>query len=96
MEDTLRGCDVRAETAYEREQREKLQAQTQQVNYGDTCGKASPADHPHAFSMRHQAEKQVGYHREQADRNDRAAAFFRENPAFDEFIQLVRQGIIQF
>jgi hypothetical protein len=46
--------------------------------------------------MREQAEKQVGYHREEADKYDRAAAFFRENPAFDEFIQLVRSGAIQF
>ena len=47
-------------------------------------------------SMREQAEKAVGHHREQADRFDRAAAFFRDNPVFDEFIQLVRSGAIQF
>jgi hypothetical protein len=47
-------------------------------------------------SMREQAEKAVGHHREQADKFDRAAAFFRDNPAFDEFIQLVRSGAIQF
>jgi len=47
-------------------------------------------------SMRETAEKAVGHHREQADKFDRAAAFFRENPIFDEFIQLVRSGAIQF
>ena len=57
--------------------------------YGDTCQEARP-------SMRSQAEQQAGYRREQADKHDRAAAFFRENPAFDEFIQLVRSGAIQF
>jgi hypothetical protein len=46
-------------------------------------------------SMRSEAEQQVGYHRERADKADRAAAFFRENPAFDEFIQLIRAGVIQ-
>lgn len=46
-------------------------------------------------SLREEAEKSVGYHREQADKHDRAVAFFRENPAFDEFIQLIRSGAIQ-
>ncbi|MGC1784154.1 MAG: hypothetical protein WA708_16650 [Acidobacteriaceae bacterium] len=57
---------------------------------GDTVGMGQlrPA------TMREQAEKNVGYHRDQADKQDRAAAFFRENPAFDEFIQLIRSGVI--
>jgi hypothetical protein len=66
----------------------------QGANYGET---PSP-EYPPAYrppSNREQAEKQVGYHREQADRHDRAAAFFRDNPAFDEFIQLIRAGAIQ-
>lgn len=46
-------------------------------------------------SLREQAEKSVGYHRSQADKADRAAAFFRENPAFDKFVQLIRSGAIQ-
>ncbi len=45
-------------------------------------------------SLREEAEKQVGYHREQADKSDRAIAFFREHPEFDEFIQLIRAGVI--
>lgn len=60
----------------------------------DMCGEARSPYHPP--TMREQAEKQIGYHREQADKLDRTAAFFRENPAFDEFIQLVRVGAIQF
>lgn len=68
------------------------QGQTpQKPYYGDTCGTAEGRP-----SMRSQAEQQVGYHRAQAEKHDRAAAFFRENPAFDEFIQLVRSGAIQF
>lgn len=46
-------------------------------------------------SEREQAEKRVGHHRIEADRADRAAAFFREHPEFDEFIGLIRAGIIQ-
>jgi hypothetical protein len=45
-------------------------------------------------SLREESEKQVGYHRAEADKYDRAIAFFRENPAFDEFVQLVRSGVI--
>ena len=45
-------------------------------------------------SLREEAEERVGYHRIQADKQDRAAAFFREHPEFDEFIQLIRQGVI--
>jgi hypothetical protein len=47
-------------------------------------------------TLREESEKRVGYHREQADKHDRGAAFFRENPAFDEFIRLIRAGAIQF
>jgi len=46
-------------------------------------------------SLREEAEKSVGYHRLEAEKQDRAAAFFRENPSFDEFIQLIRAGAIQ-
>ena len=45
-------------------------------------------------TLREEAEKNVGYHRSQADKANRAAAFFREHPEFDEFIQLIRSGVI--
>lgn len=45
-------------------------------------------------SLREESEKQVGYHRAEADKLDHAIAFFRDNPAFDEFVQLVRSGVI--
>ena len=72
-------------------QAEKAYTQTPNLA-GDTCG--VQAGRP--YTNREQAEKNVGYHRMEADKHDRAAAFFRENPAFDEFIQLVRSGAIQF
>jgi len=46
-------------------------------------------------TLREEAEKLVGHHREQANKHDLAAAFFRENPAFDEFIRLIRSGAIR-
>ena len=45
--------------------------------------------------QRELAEKSVGYHRAEADKADRAAAFFREHPEFDEFIGLIRAGVVQ-
>ena len=52
------------------------------------CGEYDP-------SLRAEAEQRVGYHRSQAEKHDQAAAFFRENPAFDQFIRLIRSGAIQ-
>lgn len=46
-------------------------------------------------TLRGEAEARVGHHRQEAEKADKAAAFFRENPAFDEFVRLVRQGAIQ-
>jgi hypothetical protein len=59
--------------------------------YGDECNIMSP-EPP---SLRREAEDRVGFHRQQAEKADQAAAFFRENPAFDMFVRLVRQGVIQ-
>lgn len=46
-------------------------------------------------SQREQAEKNMAHHYEQAQKSSEAANFFRENPAFDEFIRLIRAGVIQ-
>lgn len=64
----------------------------QQAYYGDQCNMASP-EPP---TLRREAEERVGHHRKQAEKADQAAAFFRENPAFDMFVRLVRAGVIQF
>lgn len=45
-------------------------------------------------SLREESEKSAFAHREQAEKAERSAAFFREHPEFDEFIQLIRQGVI--
>jgi hypothetical protein len=84
--------------AYENAVNAKTAAQcgeTPARNY-DTCGIMAGKAAYKPPSLREQAEKSVGYHRSEADKHDRAVAFFRENPAFDEFIQLVRSGAIQF
>jgi hypothetical protein len=75
-----------AETAY--------QAQTPRRNIPGIAGMYSDEGTLRRPSNREEAEHQVGYHRLQADRHDKAAAFFRENPAFDQFIQLIREGAI--
>lgn len=67
------------------------QANLNKSYYGDTCTEAVY----HPPTLREEAENRVGYHRSEADKQDRAVAFFRENPAFDEFIRLIRSGAIQ-
>jgi hypothetical protein len=47
------------------------------------------------FTLRGEAEQKVGFHRSLAEKADQAAAFFRENPAFDQFIRLIRSGAVQ-
>jgi hypothetical protein len=71
----------------------------QQANMGDTvktsardiCGMSAGNRNP---SQAEEAEKNSRYHRAEADRADLAAAFFREHPEFDAFIQLIRAGVI--
>lgn len=46
-------------------------------------------------TLREQAEKSVAYHSDQAQKHNAAAAFFRDNPAFEEFVQLLRSGAFQ-
>jgi hypothetical protein len=85
---------------------EKAAAWAAQQQDGDSrqyAGAAQPdfnlQDHSPACerkpTLREESEKAIGYHRSQADRADKALAFFRANPAFDEFIRLIRSGIIK-
>jgi hypothetical protein len=60
---------------------------------GDEANQTSPGE---PSSLRREHEERVGFHRQQAENADQAAAFFRENPAFDMFVRLVRSGVIQF
>jgi hypothetical protein len=70
------------------------QAPSAGMNYDNVIAQANTLYRPP--TLREEAEKQIGYHRDQADKADRAVAFLRENPAFDEFVRLVRAGVIQF
>ena len=78
---------------------EQMARQADQMGTAQCCGQAIGLGQEDNVlgrrpSLREEAEKQVGYHRTQADKNDRAAAFFREHPEFDEFIQMIRSGVI--
>ncbi len=61
---------------------------------GDCCTQGNLAGRP--YTMQEQAEKNASSHYELAQKQSQAAAFFRDNPIFDEFIRLVRSGAIQF
>ena len=69
-------------------------AAQQQGQYGQGIGSATANVFSRRSSLREEAERQVSQHLEQADKKARAAAFFREHPEFDEFIQLIRGGVI--
>jgi hypothetical protein len=58
---------------------------------GDECSTSA-----YRLTLREQAEKNAGIHFDQANKHVRASVFLRENPAFDEFVRLVREGVIQF
>lgn len=46
-------------------------------------------------SAREEAEKASYFHAEKAQKASQAADFLRENPAFNEFVRLLRVGAIQ-
>lgn len=62
------------------------QPMAQSVGIGiQGCYRPSPAE---------EAEKQAADHFERGSKAQRAAEFLRKHPEFDEFIQLIRQGVI--
>jgi len=63
--------------------------------YGDTCTTQGNLAGEYRPSPTEQAEKNAAYHADQAFKAQSAAAFFRQNPAFDEFIRHIRAGVIQ-
>jgi hypothetical protein len=94
-------------SAQERMQREKMAAANQEC--GEIRGIPSPSsfgyDYTQAnvaqgttrtFTLKEEAEKLFMEHRQSADKAERAIVFLSENPAFDEFVRLVRAGVIQF
>ena len=48
------------------------------------------------YSLQEEAAKRALNHHEQAQKAQSAAVFFANNPAFEDFIRLVRSGAIQF
>lgn len=67
-----------------------LQQQTTQgATPGGTCGEPFTP-------LRDEYGKRYHYHAEQARKAEQAAGFFRDNPAFDDFVRLVRSGVISF
>lgn len=50
---------------------------------------------PRPSTMAEEQDKNASYHLEQHVKAATAARFFKENPAFEEFIRLIRSGAIQ-
>jgi hypothetical protein len=77
---------------------EKMNAK--QNNHSDAV-EARPQESPSTlgsipYSLRDEAAKSAQYHQEQAVKHEKAAFFLSQHPELDEFIRLVRQGVIQF
>lgn len=45
-------------------------------------------------TQQEEAEQNVKLHMDIAEKSARAAVFFQQHPEFDEFIQLIHQGVI--
>ena len=60
----------------------------------DPCANQAQANGCRRPTLCEEAEKQSAYHHEKAAKHDQAVVFLRENPAFDEFIRLIRAGAI--
>ena len=76
-----------------RVEKERLVQQPMQAQAGQAVSGLHGCD-ARRSSLREESEKQSAHHYEQAAKAERSAAFFREHPEFDEFIQLIRAGVI--
>lgn len=83
---------------YEQEAVQKRAAENlMKSNFGGTIAGTAKADSNMAYrpSARDEAEKASFYHADLAQKASQAADFLRENPAFNEFVRLLRSGAIQ-
>lgn len=69
------------------------QCQEPYSNMNAQCAQAMPA---RAYTLHEEAVKGEQYHYQEAAKAGDAARFLSANPAFDEFIRLVRAGAIRF
>jgi hypothetical protein len=72
------------------------EAEKQAIGDANYCNETENKYHPPPQTLRKEAEVRLRNHREHARNASLAAEFFRDNPAFDEFVRLVRAGVIQF
>ena len=79
---------------------EKMKYQQTVANNQDCCiNEYGPARTGIGYirpTLQEEAEKQAIHHSEMANKCAQAAAFLSANPAVDEFVRLVRAGVIQF
>jgi hypothetical protein len=80
----------------------KMKAQQAEANNQDCCTEAQCGQAVAGIgyyrrpTLQEEAEKQAIHHSKMANKCAQAAAFLSANPAFDEFVRLVRAGVIQF
>ncbi len=98
MEETVRPMNERERSRYEKmHEAQNGSAVNQDCCTDAPCGQAVAGIGSYRRpTLQEEAEKQAIYHSEMANKSAKAAAFLSANPAFDEFIRLVRSGVIQF
>lgn len=75
---------------------QKLNAQKQADAVSSTAAvQAGIASGNKGPSVAREHENAINFHKDQLHKNFQASSFFRENPAFAEFVDLIRRGIIQ-
>ena len=86
--------DVNAKIAYCPNLQQQASCSPPAEPYPDTmCGQVGKTVNP--YSLQEEASRRAQNHYEQASKAQSAAVFFANNPAFEDFIRLVRSGAIQ-
>jgi hypothetical protein len=88
---------MKAQTSYEAQYNKNTCAAPAEPYPSGLCGQACSEPKPYnPYSLQEEASHRAQEHYEQASKAQSAAVFFANNPAFEDFIRLVRSGAIQF
>lgn len=95
MDEQVRPMNEREKEMYEKMQEAQKAAPCGQAVVDTACCNQAPGKY-RPPTLSEEESRQISYHTAEAERHAQALAFLRKNPAFDEFIRLIRSGVIQF
>ena len=88
--------EVNAKIQAENDYRNRPQCPSEPHSVDQCVGAQAATPSRLVFSLRDEAAKRAQHHHSEGEKAQSAAQFFAMNPAFEDFIRLVRQGAIQF